>query len=102
MSYWHDIRDWLGGYPMEFAGNKETEIFCRERFGVSLVNIKAGEANTEFLFCPAGQRVAMAGPSAGTAARRRARTVCACGRLRLARRRAERSGARRSAAPDAV
>jgi SAM-dependent methyltransferase len=54
MSYWHDIRDWLGGYPMEFAGNKETEIFLREKFGLSLINIKAGEANTEFLFCKAG------------------------------------------------
>lgn len=54
MSYWHDIRDWLGGYPMEFAGNKETEIFCREKLGLSLVNIKAGEANTEFLFCRQG------------------------------------------------
>jgi SAM-dependent methyltransferase len=54
MSYWHDIRDWLGGYPMEFAGNKETEVFLREKFGLSLINIKAGEANTEFLFCKAG------------------------------------------------
>jgi SAM-dependent methyltransferase len=54
MSYWHDIRDWLGGYPMEFAGNKETEVFCRERLDLSLINIKAGEANTEFLFCRDG------------------------------------------------
>lgn len=54
MSYWHDIRDWLGGYPMEFAGNKETEIFCRERLNLSLINIKAGEANSEFLFCRPG------------------------------------------------
>lgn len=54
MSYWHDIRDWLGGYPMEFAGNKETENFCRERMDMTLVNIKAGEANTEFLFCKRG------------------------------------------------
>ncbi|MDO8680069.1 MAG: class I SAM-dependent methyltransferase [Acidobacteriota bacterium] len=54
MSYWHDIRDWLGGYPMEFAGNKETEIFCRDRLDLSLINIKAGEANTEFLFCRRG------------------------------------------------
>jgi SAM-dependent methyltransferase len=52
MSYWHDISDWLGGYPMEFAGNKETEVFCQEKFGLALINIKAGEANTEFLFCP--------------------------------------------------
>ncbi len=55
MSYWHDVRDWLGGYPMEFAGNKETEHFCREQLGLSLVNLKAGEANTEFLFCPIGR-----------------------------------------------
>jgi SAM-dependent methyltransferase len=54
MSYWHDIRDWLGGYPMEFAGNKETEIFCREKLGLKLLHIKAGQANTEFLFCREG------------------------------------------------
>jgi SAM-dependent methyltransferase len=61
MSYWHDIRDWLGGYPMEFAGNKETEIFCRERLSQSLLNIKAGEANTEFLFCRSGLESQWAG-----------------------------------------
>jgi SAM-dependent methyltransferase len=61
MSYWHDIRDWLGGYPMEFAGNKETELFCRERFGLSLIHIKAGEANTEFLFCKQGREGAWPG-----------------------------------------
>ena len=55
MSYWHDIRDWLGGYPMEFAGNKETDLFCREKLGLTLVHIKAGEANTEFLFCRRGE-----------------------------------------------
>lgn len=52
MSYWHDIRDWLGGYPMEFAGNKETELFGREKLGLELIHIKAGEGNTEFLFRP--------------------------------------------------
>ena len=61
MSYWHDIRDWLGGYPMEFAGNKETEHFCRDRLGLSLLNIKAGEANTEFLFCRQGAESAWPG-----------------------------------------
>lgn len=50
MSYWHDVKDWLGGYPMEFAGNKETEIFGREKLGLELIHIKAGEGNTEFLF----------------------------------------------------
>jgi SAM-dependent methyltransferase len=50
MSYWHDVKDWLGGFPMEFAGNKETEAFVHDRLGLALVNIKAGEGNTEFLF----------------------------------------------------
>jgi SAM-dependent methyltransferase len=50
MSYWTDVRDWLGGYPMEFAGNGETKIFCRDRLGLELINISAGEGNTEFLF----------------------------------------------------
>lgn len=54
MSYWHDIRDWLGGYPMEFAGNKETEVFGRERLGLELIHVKAGEGNTEYLFRPMG------------------------------------------------
>ncbi|MFT3735727.1 MAG: class I SAM-dependent methyltransferase [Rhodocyclaceae bacterium] len=54
MSYWHDVRDWLGGYPMEFAGNKETEAFAKSRLNMELIHIKAGEGNTEFLFRPAG------------------------------------------------
>ena len=52
MSYWHDVRDWLGGYPMEFAGNKETEVFARKNLNLELIHIKAGEGNTEFLFRP--------------------------------------------------
>lgn len=55
MSYWHDVRDWLGGYPMEFAGNKETEIFARKELNLELIHIKAGEGNTEFLFRPVGE-----------------------------------------------
>ncbi len=50
MSYWTDVRDWLGGYPMEFAGNEETKAFCRDRLKLELINISAGEGNTEFLF----------------------------------------------------
>lgn len=55
MSYWHDVRDWLGGYPMEFAGHRETETFLRER-GLELLHVRAGEANTEFVFRPKGAR----------------------------------------------
>jgi SAM-dependent methyltransferase len=50
MSYWTDVRDWLGGYPMEFAGNEETKIFGHDRLGLELINISAGHGNTEFLF----------------------------------------------------
>lgn len=50
MSFWTDVRDWLGGYPMEFAGNEETKRFCRDQLGLELINISAGEGNTEFLF----------------------------------------------------
>ncbi len=50
MSYLHDVRDWLGGWPMEFAGNKETENFANSELGLELLHAKAGEANTEYLF----------------------------------------------------
>jgi len=51
MDFWTDIRDWLGGYPMEFAGNSETKNFCKEKLGLEILNIQAGEACTEYLFC---------------------------------------------------
>lgn len=51
MDCWTDIRDWLGGYPMEFASNAETKRFCKDRLGLECLNIRAGEACTEYLFC---------------------------------------------------
>jgi len=56
MSYWTDVRDWLGGWPMEFAGIAETKSFCAEKLGLELLNIRAGEANTEYLFRKRGAR----------------------------------------------
>jgi len=53
MSFWHDVRDWLGGYPMEYAGHRETRELG-SRLGLELLFVKAGEANTEFVFRPAG------------------------------------------------
>lgn len=50
MAFWTDIKDWLGGWPMEFASIAETKAFCKERLGLELINIAAGEANTEYLF----------------------------------------------------
>lgn len=44
-----DIRDWLGGWPMEFVYDADAIKFCEE-LGMTLQRIKTGEANTEFLF----------------------------------------------------
>jgi SAM-dependent methyltransferase len=49
MSLFVDVRDWLGGWPMEFTHDRDVIHFLTER-GFSLQNIKTGEANTEFLF----------------------------------------------------
>lgn len=56
MSYWTDIRDWLGGWPMEFAGNMEAASYCNGKLGLELIGLRAGEGNTEFLFRRAGAR----------------------------------------------
>jgi 2-polyprenyl-6-hydroxyphenyl methylase/3-demethylubiquinone-9 3-methyltransferase len=44
-----DVRDWLGGWPMEFVLDDEVVNFV-ERLGFQLTNVKKGEACTEFLF----------------------------------------------------
>lgn len=44
-----DVRDWLGGWPMEFVWDAEAVQFCAER-GLELTEISTGKANTEFLF----------------------------------------------------
>ena len=49
MRYFTDIRDWLGGWPMEFVYDRDAVAFC-EQLGLVLERIKTGEANTEFLF----------------------------------------------------
>ena len=49
MSFWHDVRDWLGGWPMEFSSIAEVKTFGKE-LGLTLENMTAGQANTEYLF----------------------------------------------------
>jgi SAM-dependent methyltransferase len=49
MSKLTDIRDWLGGWPMEFVYDKDVVAFV-EPLGCELQKMKTGEANTEFLF----------------------------------------------------
>lgn len=52
MSYWTDIRDWLGGYPYEFASTDEIFRFCTRELGMEMVNLKATNTTgtNEFLF----------------------------------------------------
>lgn len=49
MSMFTDIRDWLGGWPMEFVYDKDAISFV-EGMGFKLDQIATGQANTEFLF----------------------------------------------------
>jgi SAM-dependent methyltransferase len=50
MSWFTDMRDWLGGYPYEHARPEEVLRFCRKTLDFELVNLKTGEAETEYLF----------------------------------------------------
>jgi SAM-dependent methyltransferase len=49
MSFFADIRDWLGGWPMEFTRDADVIDYLTAR-GFENLNIKTGEACTEFLF----------------------------------------------------
>jgi SAM-dependent methyltransferase len=51
MTFWTDVRDWLGGYPMDFASFADTQSFGIKELGLDLVNVKTGEGCTEYLFC---------------------------------------------------
>jgi len=55
MDLFTDIRDWLGGWPMQFVWDAEAVKFVESR-GFRLKHVATGEANTEFLFeRPGGQ-----------------------------------------------
>lgn len=49
MSMFVDIRDWLGGWPMQYTRDADVVAFLEKR-GFTLENMKTGQANTEFLF----------------------------------------------------
>jgi 2-polyprenyl-3-methyl-5-hydroxy-6-metoxy-1,4-benzoquinol methylase len=50
MTAWTDAKDWMGGYPMEFASYAETCDFCKATADLDLVNVLTGEGCTEYLF----------------------------------------------------
>lgn len=50
MSFMTDVRDWLGGWPMEFCYDADVVRFVTADAAFNLEKIKTGQANTEFLF----------------------------------------------------
>lgn len=56
MAFYTDLVDWLGGWPMEFARRTDVQAWAARR-GLTLIKMKTGEANTEYLF-KAGDRQA--------------------------------------------
>jgi len=52
MDFMTDVRDWLGGWPYEDATPNEVQSFFEKR-GFRQLNVKTGEANTEYLFAKA-------------------------------------------------
>jgi SAM-dependent methyltransferase len=49
MAMMADIRDWLGGWPMEFSSTREVLDRVRKDHGLGPANIAFGEANSEYL-----------------------------------------------------
>ncbi|MBI4707345.1 MAG: class I SAM-dependent methyltransferase [Candidatus Omnitrophica bacterium] len=50
MAFYPDLKDWLGGYPFEFASTEQIKSFCEEGKELKLVKVICGEANAEYLF----------------------------------------------------
>ncbi|ELB2790600.1 class I SAM-dependent methyltransferase [Aeromonas hydrophila] len=49
MDFYHDVKDWLGGWPMEYTRIYDAIPFLLAR-NMQLLRTKVGEANTEYLF----------------------------------------------------
>ncbi len=50
MDYMTDVRDWLGGWPMEYADDQDVVDRLESKSGYKLVRVSTGEACSEFLF----------------------------------------------------
>jgi hypothetical protein len=49
MALYNDVRDWLGGWPMEFAKRNDVKQWT-DKSNLKMLIMKTGEANTEYLF----------------------------------------------------
>jgi 2-polyprenyl-6-hydroxyphenyl methylase/3-demethylubiquinone-9 3-methyltransferase len=52
MDFWHDVRDWLGGFPYEYASPGEVFTFLHRQLGFQLtyMNTSYGAGCNEFTF----------------------------------------------------
>lgn len=52
MDFWHDVRDWLGGYPYEYANPGAVFTFLHKKMGFELIylNTSYGSGCNEFTF----------------------------------------------------
>lgn len=50
MNYFADVRDWLGGWPMEYAADQDVVRMLEGEYGFKLINVATGQACSEFLF----------------------------------------------------
>jgi 2-polyprenyl-6-hydroxyphenyl methylase/3-demethylubiquinone-9 3-methyltransferase len=50
MNLFADLRDWLGGWPMQYTHDQEVVDLLEQECGFRLVNVATGEACSEFLF----------------------------------------------------
>ena len=53
MNFFTDIKDWLGGWPMEFMSEKACLAFAKDA-GLELLRMQTGRGNSEYLFRPKG------------------------------------------------
>ncbi len=58
MSFFADVRDWLGGWPMQFVHDKDVVDYLEKNHAFKLAKIKTGDACTEFLFTRQDQTIA--------------------------------------------
>jgi SAM-dependent methyltransferase len=72
MNIFSDIRDWLGGWPMEYMPDQEVVDLLEQEHGFELVNVAVGEACTEFLFGRTGTPAARTIVTELAAAKRKA------------------------------
>jgi 2-polyprenyl-6-hydroxyphenyl methylase/3-demethylubiquinone-9 3-methyltransferase len=69
MSVWHDLVDWVGGYPFEVARPDQIFEFCSAR-GFRLVRLKTAYGNdcNQYVFCREARDASIAGYASSRAA----------------------------------